>query len=141
MALDTPADSEQYEFDDFENERIRTLARRMDLYAKICLFGGVVATVLLLLVLLLMGAMLMENYGETTLGLVALFPGLAVTVLMAKHYLDAAGRFREVVETHGRDIELMLDALDSLGRAFQLEVAYLAFLILAGAATKLGVML
>jgi hypothetical protein len=58
-------------------------------------------------------------------------------MLIGRYYVRAGEDFMSVVETEGQDVDLMMAAMDNLGRAFRLEVIFAVVLSLVGAVSAL----
>lgn len=116
----------QYEFGGDENMRIDRAGTSSSIWAACAIVGA-----------LLLGVLAgLQIFLENIRGALLLAPLFLVCATAGWLYLGTGKALKEVVSTQGNDIELLMRALDRLGRAFRIEViatvvALLVFLVLS----------
>ena len=116
----------QYEFGGDENMRIDRAGTSSTVWAACAIVGAVLLAVLAGL----------QVYLHNIRGALLLAPLLLVCAVAGWLYLGTGKALKAVVSTQGNDVELLMRALDRLGRAFKYEViatvlALLLFLALS----------
>jgi hypothetical protein len=111
------AGREAYEFSPGQNEVIAGLASNMKLVGVVSLIGGGL--------LVLAGCFLLAKGGASHL-----FQG-AVSVVLGAFTVQAAGAFRQIVDSRGDDIGHLMTALGALRSLYRLQVILLLCLALA----------
>jgi hypothetical protein len=116
-----------YEFGPFENDTIESVAKFARWWGILSLVGGA------LLVLFAIGmagvgamhAVLPESSAAQagSLGAISAVVGMQALVFLSVgvFYLKSGGALRSVVDTQGNDIELLMNAMRTMKRAFQIE--------------------
>ena len=137
-SANSPAGAEQaqlsegvYEFSGDENERIDRVGSSSSIWGLCAIVGG------LLLAVLATVQFFLDNFR----GAILVVPLLLVCALVGGLYRSAGSALTKVVTTEGNDVELLMQSLDRLARAFRIEVIviFVAALVFAGLAVVVGV--
>ena len=124
--------SGSYEFSSQQNETIGALAGAMKFVAIVELIIGILTGV----------AAIFSLLGDAMLNFVIFGVNALFSVILATMLMSAAAYFRNVVDTRGNDIMLLMGALDNLRRYFSLKrVLYIVGICLVGAFLLLAVTL
>lgn len=116
----------QYEFDENENVSIERAGTSSSIWAACAIVGAVLLGVLAALQLFL----------DNLRGAILVLPLFLVCAVAGWLYFGAGRALKDVANTEGNDVELLMRALDRLARAFRYEVivtviAVLVFVVLA----------
>ncbi len=116
-----------YEFGPFENATIEGVAKFARWWGILSLVGGALL-VLFALGMAGLGAMhavLPESTAAQagSLGAVSAVVGMQALVFLSVgvFYLKSGGALRSVIDTQGNDVELLMNAMQTMKRAFQIE--------------------
>jgi hypothetical protein len=127
----TNPSARRYEFDDAQNATFARLAAAMTFVA-----------VAMLLLSAIVGAAAVLLLRSTLAGTAILTPLAIAMAVMGAQVLAAAGRFRRIVATSGKDISNLMVALDEMAVAYRVQrwlwVTVSAVIVIALATTIVG---
>ncbi|MBY0424637.1 MAG: hypothetical protein K2Q22_03285 [Cytophagales bacterium] len=106
---------ENYEFNEKQNELFRLLQSRMRFVSVVFIFVGMLSGLFLLLIKI---EMLSFSTKYNIIGTIFSVFLVVTGILLWK----AAGAFLNIVKTQGSDIDILMDALKDLYRAFDIQM-------------------
>jgi hypothetical protein len=126
-----------YEFNEGENFTIGETARYARLWGIISLVAGVLLLMMGIFAAVAFAALVPATATGSSSALVkpamvvaigvSLIPSALVSILGGVFYMNASSSLRLVVETQGNDIPLLMQAIQSLSRAFMIEAIAMVF--------------
>jgi len=118
-------ESNEYEFNQKQNELLRDLAKKMNFVATLAIAGGVLGILAGVIVLLTTST---NATGDGSLDFSNLIQGIFL-LLIGLWTRNAAIAFKRVVNTTGRDVENLMAALKELRKLYTLQY-WLAVVVL-----------
>lgn len=114
-----------YEFNEIENLAIAKMGSRAWLWGLFSVFIGVLGVIAIAILFFMRGDLAGSGIEPQyiTIGIVALLPVAISHLVMAFNYMGAGSALKQVVNTQGNDIELLMASLRKLGTAFLVEFA------------------
>lgn len=122
-----------YEFNEMENATISSTARFARMWGIISVVSGVLVLILGILMVVLLGAAVAADAATSggssgalkpsmvvALGF-SLIPASLVSIIGGIFYFISGNSLKQVAETQGNDIPLLMNAVRSLSRAFMIE--------------------
>lgn len=123
-----------YEFNEIENLTIRKMGSRAWWWGLFSVIIGVCGVIVIAILFAVRGDLAETGIEPQyiTLGIVALLPVAVSHLVMAFNYMGAGSALKQVVNTEGNDIELLMASLRKLGTAFMVEFAIGAVSMVVG---------
>lgn len=131
-----------YEFNEIENRTIASAARWAKLWGVISLVSGILLLILGILMVAVVGAMMAASAASGSSGALkpgmivaigaGLIPSSLVSIIGGIFYLSSGSSLRRVVDTQGNDVQLLMNAMRSLSRAFMIEAIAMMVGFVAG---------
>ncbi len=129
----------EYEFDTRENDVIADTGKRARSWGVVSGVVGALMALLTLVGVAFLDKVPAEVRGLFSAAVFAIFLPLAVVhVAMAFLYLQAGASLQEVVDSKGRDVSLLMSALDKLTSAFRIEVLVTVAAFVLGLVAGIG---
>lgn len=133
-----------YEFNEVENMTISSVAKFARMWGVISLISGILVLIMGVVVTIMAGAVAAASVASNSSGNplansavlgalgVALIPTSLVSIIGGIFYMKSGGALRSVVDTQGNDINLLTEAVRSLGVAFKIEAIAMAISFVLG---------
>ncbi len=124
-----------YEFNEIENLAIAKMGSRAWWWGLFSVFIGIIGVAVIAVLFFMRGELSGSGIEPQyiTLGIVALLPVAISHLVMAFNYMGAGSSLKQVVNTQGNDIELLMVSLRKLGTAFLVEFAIGVVALVIGA--------
>ncbi len=109
-----------HEFSGEDNTTIERTATSASIWAVCAMIGAA----------LILTLAIVQFWRDNLRGAILVVPLLLVCAVAGWIYLDAGRSMKQVVETEGNDVELLMRALDRMARAFRIEVIVIGVSVL-----------